>query len=212
MDGLDELARQLPIGAIAQRLGVSEAEARDAVNEALPALVSGLAANSATPQGEKSLEKALQKHSASSLLDGGVNVDTVDTHDGEKIVSNIFGGNKDQVVSALASTKTSTTQSVIQKILPIVAPIVLAWLAQKFFGKTGGNATGSAGTSGGGISDVLGGLLGGGPGGTASGSSGGLGDLLGGLLGGGTGGSSRTSGSSGGIGDLLGGLLGGGKK
>jgi len=208
MDGLDELARQLPIGAIAQRLGVSEAEARDAVDEALPALVSGLAANSATPQGERSLEKALQKHSASPLLDGGVDVDAVDTHDGEKIVSNIFGGNKDQVVSALASTKTSTTQSVIQKILPIVAPIVLAWLAQKFFSKPDGAGTsGTADTSGGGIGDVLGGLLGGGSGGSASGSSGGLGDLLGGLLGGG-----GKSGSSGGIGDLLGGLLGGGKK
>jgi hypothetical protein len=182
MDGLDELAKRLPIGAIAKRLGVSEAEAKDAVNEALPALVSGLAANSATPQGEKSLEKALQKHSRASVLDGGVDVDAVDTHDGEKIVSNIFGGNRDQVVSALASTKSSTTQSVIQKILPIVAPIVLAWLAEKFLGKTGGTGSPkSTGSPSGGIGDLLGGLLGGGSGG----SSGGLGDLLGGLLGGG---------------------------
>jgi hypothetical protein len=210
MDGLDELARQLPIGQIAKKLGVSEAEAKDAVDEALPALVSGLAANSSTPQGEKSLEKALKKHSGSSLLDGGVNVDSVDTQDGEKIVSNIFGGNRDQVVSRLASTKSSTTQSVIQKILPIVAPIVLAWLSSKLFNKPGGAGTPtSKDTAGGGIGDVLGGLLGGGSGSSHSTSSGGLGGMLGGLLGGGSG---ASSGSGGGIGDILGGLLGGGKK
>jgi hypothetical protein len=210
MDGLDELARRLPIGDIAKKLGVSEAEAKDAVDEALPALVSGLAANSSTPQGEKSLEKALQKHSDSSLLDGGVNVDDVDTQDGEKIVSNIFGGNRDKVVSRLASTESSTTQSVIQKILPIVAPIVLSWLASKFLSKPHGTGTTtSRDTSGGGIDDVLGGLLGDGSGGSHSTSSGGLGGMLGGLLSGGSGGS---AGSSGGIGDILGGLLGGGKK
>lgn len=211
MDGLDELARQLPMGEIAKKLGVSEAEAKDAVDEALPALVSGLAANSSTPQGEKSLEKALKKHSGSSLLEGGVNVDDVDTQDGEKIVSNIFGGTKDQVVSRLASTDSSTTQSVIQKILPIVAPIVLAWLASKFFPKTAGAGTStSKDAAGGGLGDVLGGLLGGGGSGTThSTSPGGLGGLLGGLLGGKSGGS---GGSGGGIGDILGGLLGGGKK
>jgi hypothetical protein len=210
MDGLDELARQLPIGEIAKRLGVSEAEAKDAVDEALPALVSGLAANSSTPEGEKSLEKALKKHSGSSLLEGGVNVDDVDTQDGEKIVSNIFGGTKDQVVSRLASTKSSTTQSVIQKILPIVAPIVLAWLSSKFFPKSGAGTSTSKDATGGGLGDVLGGLLGGGGSGTShSTSSGGLGGMLGELLGGGSGGS---RGSGGGIGDILGGLLGGGKK
>jgi hypothetical protein len=208
MDGLDELARQLPIGEIAKKLGVSEAEAKDAVDEALPALVSGLAANSSTPQGEKSLEKALKKHSGSSLLDGGVKVDDVDTQDGEKIVTNIFGGTRDQVVSRLASTPSSSTQAVIQKILPIVAPIVLAWLASKFFPKPGGaGAPTTKEATGGGIGDVLGGLLGGGGSGSShSTSPGGLGGMLGGLLGG------SSTGSSGGIGDILGGLLGGGKK
>jgi hypothetical protein len=209
MDGLDELPRQLPIAEIAKKLGVSEAEAKDAVDEALPALVSGLAANSATPQGEKSLEKALRKHSGTALLDGGVKVDEVDTHDGEKIVSNIFGGNRDQVVSRLASTPSSTTQSVIQKILPIVAPIVLSWLASKFFSKPDGTGTAPSKGGSGGVGDVLGGLLGGGSGSSHSTSSGGLGGLLGGILGGGSG---SSAGSAGGIGGLLGGLLGGGKK
>ena len=64
---------------------------------------------------------------------------------------------------------------------------------------------GAGSSSGGGIGDLLGGLLGGGNGNSNSG--GGIGDLLGGLLGGGSGGNAN----SGGLGDLLGGLLGGKK-
>lgn len=65
-------------------------------------------------------------------------------------------------------------------------------------GMMGGGSTQSQ--SGGGLGDLLGGALGGG----SSSSGGGLGDLLGGALGGGS------SSSAGGLGDLMGGLLGGG--
>lgn len=66
-----------------------------------------------------------------------------------------------------------------------------------------GESSSSATTesTGGGLDDILGGLLGGSGGG-------GLGDILGGLLGGSSGGSS-SGGSGGGLGDILGGLLGG---
>jgi len=74
------------------------------------------------------------------------------------------------------------------------------------------------GSGGGGIGDILGGLLGGSSGGSSSGRGGGLDDMLGGLLGGSDSGDTRTttqsgattgSGSGGGMGDLLGGLLSG---
>ncbi|MGD9712167.1 MAG: hypothetical protein AB7V46_08895 [Thermomicrobiales bacterium] len=67
--------------------------------------------------------------------------------------------------------------------------------------------SGDSSSGGGGLDDLLGGLLGG-----SSGGGGGLDDLLGGLLGGGSSSSSGSSGSSGGggLGDILGGLLGGG--
>jgi hypothetical protein len=76
---------------------------------------------------------------------------------------------------------------------PILAPLVLAFLAKSF----GGRGQGAQG-GGGGLGDILGGLLGGG-----SGGGGGLGDIVGGIVGGGGGG---------GLGDVLGGLLGGGKR
>ncbi len=68
-------------------------------------------------------------------------------------------------------------------------------------GMMGGGAR--AQQSGGGLSDMLGDALKGG-----SSSGGGIGDLLGGALGGGS--SSASTGGAGGIGDLMGGLLGGG--
>jgi uncharacterized membrane protein YebE (DUF533 family) len=69
-------------------------------------------------------------------------------------------------------------------------------------GMMGGGSTQSQ--SGGGLGDLLGGALGGG----SSSSGGGLGDLLGGALGGGS--TQSSTGASGGLGDLMGGLLGGG--
>jgi uncharacterized membrane protein YebE (DUF533 family) len=83
---------------------------------------------------------------------------------------------------------------------------------------------GGAKSSGGGIGDLLGGMMGGGAsqsqsgggigdilgqlgGGSTQSSGGGIGDILGGLAGGS---SSTSTGSAGGLGDLMGGLLGGG--
>lgn len=192
MTSLDDILRTLPIGDIAKRLGVDRATAEAAVQQALPALVGGLEAN-AKDGGEASIAKAVERHGP-SLVDGGVTLDDVDTDDGEKIVDNVFGAKKPEVVAALGSSKPAAAGGIspelIAKVLPILAPIVLSFLAKQFSPKPTGEATESAPkptAGGGGLGDLLGGLLGGG--GSGSGG-GGLGDLLGGL----------------------GGLLGGGKR
>ena len=174
MSDLDALLGQIPIGEIAKKLGVDEATAEAAVKQVLPTLVSGMAANAKDDAGAQSLEKALGKHSGRT-----VSVASVDEADGEKIVNNVFGSNKKGVVAAVASKTEKADESIIAKVLPIVAPIVLAWLANQFFNKKGEPAAKEAASSGGGIGDLLGGILGGG------GAGGGIGDLLGGLLGGG---------------------------
>lgn len=200
MASLDELLAQIPIGQIASKLGVDEDTARSAVTRALPTLVGGLEANAQDPAGAASLENALQQHSSSTLLDGGVDIDQVDEADGAKIVSNVFGDNKTDVASALGGISGGADSGLVSKVLPILAPIVLAYLAKKF---TGGQ---EAQGSGGGLGDLLGSVLGVGGSGGSGGLGGGLGGVLGGILGGGSGG------SGGGLGDLLGGLLGGGKR
>ncbi len=201
MAGLDDLMSIIPIDDIATKLGVDKETAASAVSAALPALVSGMAANAEDPAGAASLSKALATKDT-SLVEGGVNLDDVDDEDGAKIVHHVFGDNENQVIAALGSTG-KADGGLLSKLLPMLAPIVMAFLANKL--TKGGASSQSTASSqeddatGGGLGDLLGGLLGGG-------SGGGLGDVLGGLLGGGSGG------SGGGLGDLLGGLLGGGRK
>ncbi len=188
MPDLNDLLGQIPVNQIAAQLGVEPAVAQQGIEAALPALLGGLGANAKDPAGAASLGKALASKDG-SILDGGVDVNAIDTADGAKIVKNIFGDKSDDVAAALGGAKGDQDTDLVKKLLPILAPIVLAYLAKNVGGKAG---------QGGGIEDLLGGLLGSGN------SGGGLGDIVGGLLG--------SSSAGGGLGDLLGGLLGGGKR
>lgn len=212
--GIEELLSQIPIGQLAGQLGVSDAEAEQAVRTALPALLGGMQANAQDPAGEASLARAISSHDG-SLLDGGVDLDQVDTDDGSKIVKNVFGDNEEAVVNQLGGLGGGLSSGLMAKLLPLLAPLLLDFLGKKVLG----------GLSGGGSSDAasadvapsgapssssgMGPDVGGGPDGQlgGGGGGGGLGDILGGLLGGGGG-----SAGGGGLGDILGGLLGGGKR
>ncbi|WHU46703.1 DUF937 domain-containing protein [Gordonia sp. L191] len=193
MSDIDDLMSRLPMSEIAGRLGVDEATAHSAVAQALPALVGGLEHHAGDEQGARNITGALAQHD-NDLAQGQISLGDVDTADGEKIVSHIFGNKTGNVASAVSGQvpAAAVDQGLIQKLLPILAPIVMSYLASKLL-------KGGEGRSGGGAGDlgsILGGALGGG-------ASGGLGSILGGVLGGG--------GKEGGLGDLLGGILGGRK-
>lgn len=192
---LDDILSQVPIDDIAEKLGVSPDVAKAAVEQGGAVLLGGLAKNASTAEGSSAIENALKRHEGST---GATKVDDVDQEDGGKIVSHILGSNQKDVTDKLTSSK-ETAGIDFGKLLPILAPIIMGLIANANKGKGGGAAESS---SGGGIGDVIGGLLGGG--GSGGASTGGLGDVLGGLLGGGNGG-------GGGIGDILGGLFGGKK-
>lgn len=182
MSQLDELFASIPIQDLAQQLGAGEAETEQAVRQALPALVGGLRLNAQEPAGEESLASALADHSGSGLGEGRLQLNQVDTADGQKILGHVFGDQTDAVAHRLGGQRGS---GLVQKLLPILAPIVLAWLSKKLGG--GAAAGGSAGGGlGGALEDLLGGILGGARQ-KSAGSSGGLGldDLLGSILGGG---------------------------
>ncbi|QJY47092.1 DUF937 domain-containing protein [Pseudonocardia broussonetiae] len=193
MSPVDEILAQIPMGLLADRLGVDETTAEQATRQALPALLGGIQANTDDPGGASSFASAVQQHD-SGLVDGGVDLGQVDTVQGDKIVGHVFGANRGQVVQQLGSTGPlggQVGQELIAKLLPILAPIVMSWIASKL---TGGAAAAPAPTpapapqapaGGGGIGDVLGGILGGVLAGGGSGSAPNIGDLLGGLLGGG---------------------------
>ena len=183
MSATDDILAGIPIQQLAAQLGVDETTAEAATRQAIPALLGGLQANADDPAGAASLAGALGNHS-SALIDGGVNLDDVDTDDGQKIVGNIFGPSTSDVAHTLGGNL-SQQSGLIQKLLPILAPIVLSYLAKRLGGgqAMGGQAMGGQG--GGGLGDLLGSMLGGAGGGGAAGGQGSIGDLLGGLLGGG---------------------------
>jgi hypothetical protein len=197
VSAVDDIVAQLPMASLAGQVGSDQQTTEAAVRQVLPALLGGLHANAQDPAGASSLAGALGQHSP-DLVAGGVDLAQVNPDEGSKIVSNIFGGQTDQVAQTLGGSLGGQT-GLVQKLLPLLAPIVLSYLTQRL----GGQA--QAG-QGGGLADLLGGVLGGqgaAPGGGA------LGGMLGGLLGGGGG---QGGASSPGLGDVLGGLLGGGRR
>ncbi|MCW2809636.1 MAG: hypothetical protein JWP61_94 [Friedmanniella sp.] len=204
MSAVDEILQSIPLDQLAGQLGVDPATAESATRSALPALLGGLQANAQDPAGAASLATALGQHNG-DLVEGGVNLDQVNTGDGQKIVDNVFGASTPQVVQTLGNVSGGQS-ALMQKLLPLLAPIVMSYLAKRFAG-AGGGALGSV------LGDALGGAGGAGTG------AGGLGGLLGGLLGGHLGGSgeSPTTGAqsqseAGSVLDVLGGLLGGGRR
>jgi hypothetical protein len=181
MTAVDDILSNIPLSDLADRLGVDEGTAEQATRQALPALLGGIQANTDDPGGAASFASAVRQHD-NDLVEGGVNLDSVDENDGERIVGHVFGDQRGQVVQQLGSTGgASTTQDLMAKLLPLLAPIVMSYLAKRL---SGGGAAG--GGQSGGLGDLLGGILGG-AGGQQQGDllGGGLGDLLGGLLGGG---------------------------
>lgn len=186
MPGIDDLLNQLPLDELAGKFGVSPDQVANAAQSGLGALFGGLEANAQDPAGAQSLANALEQHATDSIP----SLDQVDVADGEKIVNNIFGDNKDQVINTLGGTG-AAAPSMFSKLLPMLAPMVMAYLAKQFTaGRLVGDAEAPAAAPDqggfGGLTDLLGGILGGGGGGGAAGGGlGGLTDLLGGLLGGG---------------------------
>lgn len=208
MSAVDDILSQVPIDQLAQQVGADEATTRAGVEQAVPALLHGLQANAQDPGGESSLLEALGQHQGDAPA-----IDQVDPAEGDNIVSHIFGGNKDAVVNQLGGIGGAGGSGLIQKLLPLLAPIVLSYISNKVLKGGGGGlgdilggnqqqtpaptpapapqgqaapapAPAQEQQSGGGLADILGGLLGGG-GGQQQGAGGGLGDILGGLLGGG---------------------------
>ncbi|HOQ53077.1 MAG TPA: DUF937 domain-containing protein [Micropruina sp.] len=190
MSAADDIIADLPLDQLAQQLGTDPATAEAAVRAALPSLFGGLQANAQTgEQSSLSLAEALTQHSDPQFLEGGVNLDDVDTDDGHAIVQHIFANSPEQA-QVLQASSAGAGGNLINKVLPILAPIVMAYLAKRLsVGSSSQQRQSSESASGGmgGLGDLLGPILGGLFGGTASAQSGaaggGLGDILGQIFG-----------------------------
>lgn len=175
MAGIDDLLGSLPIDQIASKLGVDRDTAQKAVTEGGATILTGLERNARTPGGSAAIEKALGTHAGRESVD----LDSVDTADGQKILGHIFGGQEQQVAQKLTQ-EPKTAGIDFGTLLPMLAPIVMGALAKK---QAGGRSAGASSSSGG-IGDLLGGMLGGAGGGGGAAGGFDIGGLLGGLLGG----------------------------
>jgi hypothetical protein len=133
MSGLvDTIMAQLSdtqVAAIANRLGTDPAQARTAIEHALPLIVGHLAQNAGTPQGAGSLQDALGAHAGFNVSDvlgsvlGGAGQGT-----GGGLLGQIFGAKQSAASQGLGQT-TGLGQQNAGQLLAILAPVVMAALA-----------------------------------------------------------------------------------
>lgn len=232
MSAADEIIADLPLDRLAQELGTDPATAEEAVRTALPTLFGGLQTNvTADDEGAQSLAQALGQHSDPQFFAGGIDLDAVDTDDGQAIVQHMFANSPDSR-QALQAGGGGVGGDLLAKLLPILAPIVMSYIAKKLGmgGPVQQQQQPDAGGLGGMLGPILGGMLGGGAGSMGGGfgggggsMGGGFGDILGQILAGqqpavpqSSGGwqqppsttPDERRGNDGGIGDILGGLFG----
>jgi len=164
------------------------------VHVAVPAILAGMTKNVQSQDGAASLNNALESKHDGSLLDnlsGMLQGHTQELQsDGDGILGHVFGNKREAVEQGIAQ-KSGISANKIGPLLAILAPIVMAYLGKEkrqtntgtggLGGLLGGLLGGSnqqSGNAGGGIMDMLGGVL------DKDGDGNPLDDLLGGFLGG----------------------------
>jgi len=125
-----------PLQQLAASLGIDPGTAEQAISSALPAVLGGLAANTASAEGADSLHAALADHSGAqplgdlgSLLSGVL---------GGGIINHTLGSALNPVADAIAA-RTGLKPEQVRTVLAAVAPVVMAAIAKRASGK-GSNA------------------------------------------------------------------------
>jgi len=193
-DLLNSAMGQSIVQSVAGQLGLDEKEASGAVHVAVPAILAGMTKNVQSQDGAASLNNALESKHDGSLLDnlsGMLQGHTQELQsDGDGILGHVFGNKREAVEQGIAQ-KSGISANKIGPLLAILAPIVMAYLGKEkrqtntgtggLGGLLGGLLGGSnqqSGNAGGGVMDMLGGVL------DKDGDGNPLNDLLGGFLGG----------------------------
>jgi hypothetical protein len=152
--GGGQVVRQL-----AQNFGLDESQAASAISNLVPALGQGLARNASTQGGLESLLGALSGGQHQRYLEDPSVLNQEDSiNDGNSILGHIFGS-KDvsRQVAQQASLKTGIGADVLKKMLPMVAALAMGALGNQ--STSGFQKAASGGSTGGGLTDLLGQFL-----------------------------------------------------
>ncbi|MEC3878468.1 DUF937 domain-containing protein [Parapedobacter sp. 10938] len=152
------------VDGITRKTDASAEQTQAVVSTALPTLLGALKNNASSGDAQGILNALGSKHDGSILdnLSGFLGND--DTSDGNGILGHVLGNKRGAVEQAI-SGKTGVSSGTVSKIMAMLAPIVMGYLGKQ-------SRTNNV-SDGGGLSDMLGGMLGGQSGG---------GNILGGLL------------------------------
>jgi hypothetical protein len=154
-DSTDILAQSGGIQAVAQQLGISEAQAAAGAAALLPAILGGFKNQAqASPAGAAGLGGLLNQLGGGALLDEVVGPQPTRVDTGNNILGQIFGS-KDvsRTVAQDAAAKSGLSPELLKRMLPLLAMLVTGYLAKQ-------QGAGAAGQ--GGLGGVLGGMIGGG--------------------------------------------------
>ncbi|WP_313270821.1 DUF937 domain-containing protein [Epilithonimonas vandammei] len=180
---------------VESKFGISKNQIIALLVVAAPLVISYLKKKSENAEEADKLNATLDKHHDGSILNNPAQALERES-EGNSILDHIFGGNKANVENQL-SANTGISIDKIGPVLATLAPVIMGYIGQQ---KQASNVN-----SGGGLGDLLGGILGGSAQ-EAQASNNPLSDILGSVIGG------ATQSSGGGLGDILGSVLGGGNQ
>ena len=146
------------IQSVARELGVSEAQAASGANALIPAILGGFKKQThAQPTGLDGLVGMLGGLGGGGLLDDVLGPQPTSLNRGNDVLGQIFGS-KDvsRTVAQNAATRTGLDPLLLKKMLPMLAMLVAGYMAKQ------GRASAPQPQMGGGLGDVLAGLVGGG--------------------------------------------------
>ena len=180
---------------VENKFGISKNQIIALLVVAAPLVISYLKKKSENAEEADKLNATLDKHHDGSILNNSAQA--LDREqEGNSILDHSFGGNKANVENQL-SANTGISMDKIGPVLATLAPVIMGYIGQQ---KQASNVN-----SGGGLGDLLGGILGGSAQ-EAQASNTPMSDILGSVIGG------ATQSSGGGLGDILGSVLGGGNQ
>jgi hypothetical protein len=155
----DLLAQSGGLSSMARELGVSESQAASGAAALLPAILGGFKKQAqAQPTGLDGLGGLIGALGGGGLLDDVLSPQPTNVSRGNDVLGQIFGS-KDvsRSVAQNAASQSGLDPALLKKMLPMLAMLVTGFMAKQ----AGAGAGAAPSVSGGGLGDLLGGLLGG---------------------------------------------------
>jgi hypothetical protein len=157
MQAMDMLEQMGGIQSMAREFGVSESQAASGAAALLPAILGGFKKQTqGQPAGLEGLIGMLGGLGGGGLMDEVLAPQPTNVNPGNDILGQIFGSRDvSRTVAQDAAGQTGLDPMLLKKMLPVLAMLVAGYMAKQ------GRASAAPQTGGGGLADMLGGMLGG---------------------------------------------------